>query len=259
LNGVRGISDIINNPGIINVDFADVKAIMRDTGDAVLGVGEGLGESKVAQAVELAINNALLEDTSIAGAKSLLVNVTGGSDLTIHDWNEVSQIITSQVDADANIIIGLNEDPEILETIRVTVIATGFQKSGSNTQPIPKAVGMIESKPNPREQNVSGPLSARAYSRGQGNPYPNTPGGSSEEYVTENSWNLTDEKSRPEEGKNRTGYSGRPIRNLPPESEYPSVGSGRSLRGNNLRGSSPQTGHGWEEDLEIPTFIRRNR
>lgn len=128
LNGVRGISDIINHPGIINVDFADVKTIMKNTGDAILGVGEGRGESRVTEAVEQAINNSLLEDSSIQGAKSLLINVTGGSDLTIHEWNEVSQIITAQADPDANIIIGLNEDKSLEDHIRVTVIATGFHK-----------------------------------------------------------------------------------------------------------------------------------
>ncbi|EQA38795.1 cell division protein FtsZ [Leptospira inadai serovar Lyme str. 10] len=128
LNAVRGISDIVNNPGIINVDFADVKVIMRDTGDAVMGVGEGSGEKKVSEAVNYAIDNALLDSRSIAGATSLLINVTGGTDLTISDWNEVSQIITSQVDPNANIIVGLTEDPELEKKIRVTVIATGFNK-----------------------------------------------------------------------------------------------------------------------------------
>ncbi|RHX81527.1 cell division protein FtsZ [Leptospira yasudae] len=132
LNAVRGISDIINNPGLINVDFADVKAIMRDTGDAVMGVGEGSGEGKVKEAVEFAINNSLLDSTSIAGASSLLINVSGGKDLTISDWNEVSGIITSQVDPNANIIIGLHEDENLSNKIRVTVIATGFNKRSSS-------------------------------------------------------------------------------------------------------------------------------
>ncbi|XDD49787.1 cell division protein FtsZ [Leptospira sp. WS92.C1] len=131
LNAVRGISDIINNPGLINVDFADVKTIMRDTGDAVMGVGEGSGEGKVKEAVEYAINNSLLDSTSIAGASSLLINVSGGKDLTISDWNEVSGIITSQVDPNANIIIGLHEDESLSNRIRVTVIATGFSKRSS--------------------------------------------------------------------------------------------------------------------------------
>ncbi|GBF51057.1 cell division protein FtsZ [Leptospira ryugenii] len=142
LNGVKGISDIVNHPGIINVDFADVKTIMKDTGDAILGVGEGMGETRVSDAVEQAINNTLLEDSSIQGAKSLLINVTGGSDLTIHEWNEVSQIITAQADPDANIIIGLNEDKNLNEMIRVTVIATGFQKKQMQRLPKePRVVG----------------------------------------------------------------------------------------------------------------------
>ncbi|TGM37783.1 cell division protein FtsZ [Leptospira biflexa] len=144
LNGVRGISDIINHPGIINVDFADVKTIMKDTGDAILGVGEGSGETRVSEAVEQAINNTLLEDSSIQGAKSLLINVTGGSDLTIHEWNEVSQIITAQADPDANIIIGLNEDKSLSDQIRVTVIATGFNKRGKQYQREQKVVGSEE-------------------------------------------------------------------------------------------------------------------
>lgn len=135
VNAVRGISDIINNPGIINVDFADVRTIMHNTGDAIMGVGEGQGDDKVAHAVENAINNVLLEENSVSGATSLLINVTGGSDLTIHDWNEVSQIITAEVDSNSNIIIGLNSDPALQEKIRVTVIATGFNRSSSNPQP----------------------------------------------------------------------------------------------------------------------------
>ncbi|EPG65626.1 cell division protein FtsZ [Leptospira wolffii] len=152
LNAVRGISDIVNNPGLINVDFADVKTIMKDTGDAVMGVGEGSGENKVSEAVNYAIDNALLDSRSIAGATSLLINVTGGTDLTISDWNEVSQIITSQVDPNANIIVGLTEDPELERRIRVTVIATGFHKRPSGlgiptkTQPQRKVVGLEETE-----------------------------------------------------------------------------------------------------------------
>nr|OBZ99156.1 Cell division protein FtsZ [Leptospira interrogans serovar Copenhageni/Icterohaemorrhagiae] len=116
------------------MDFADVKTIMRDTGDAVMGVGEGSGEGKVKEAVEYAINNSLLDSTSIAGASSLLINVSGGKDLTISDWNEVSGIITSQVDPNANIIVGLHEDESLSNKIRVTVIATGFHKRGKLLQ-----------------------------------------------------------------------------------------------------------------------------
>jgi cell division protein FtsZ len=216
LNGVRGISDIINNPGIINVDFADVKAIMKDTGDAVLGVGEGSGDTRVATAVEQAINNALLEDTSIAGASSLLVNVTGGIDLTIHDWNEVSQIITSQVDPEANIIIGLNEDPDVLETIRVTVIATGFHKKASRSQ----STSNVATKPVERI-----PPQVRIVSKAVGM----------------ESWKEND---------------------ISEEETHQDVQSSRlshSSQTRSLKSSTSNRNPGWEEDLEIPAFIRRNR
>ena len=138
LNAVKGLSDIINYPGLINVDFADVKTIMRDTGDAIMGVGAGIGENRIADAVEQAINNVLLEETSINGASSLLINVTGGNDLTINDWHEVSNVITSQVEQNANIIIGLNEDTSLQDRLRVTVIATGFNKKSTRVILNPK-------------------------------------------------------------------------------------------------------------------------
>jgi cell division protein FtsZ len=149
LNAVKGLSDIINHPGIINVDFADVKTIMKDTGDAIMGVGEGVGENRVADAVEHAINNVLLEETSIAGASSLLINVTGGNDLTINDWNEVSQVITGQVDTNANIIIGLNEEEGLNEKIRVTVIATGFRAR------LPHTLTSLKARTNSCEQSAT--------------------------------------------------------------------------------------------------------
>jgi cell division protein FtsZ len=178
LNAVKGISDIINYAGIINVDFADVKAIMKDTGDAIMGIGEGAGENRVTDAVDQAINNVLLEESSIEGASSLLINVSGGKDLSINDWNEVSQIITSQVDSNANIIIGLNEDENLQDRIRVTVIATGFKRIShimpanlrrepirdnkeSDVKPVTKVVNIIENestessramKPPPKQQ-----------------------------------------------------------------------------------------------------------
>ncbi|MEM7181513.1 MAG: cell division protein FtsZ [Spirochaetota bacterium] len=158
VNAVRGISDIINNPGIINVDFADVRTIMHNTGDAIMGVGEGDGDNKVANAVENAVNNVLLEETSISGATSLLINVTGGSDLTIHDWNEVSQIITSQVDTDSNIIIGLNTDASLQDKIRVTVIATGFNQRSQMQQPniTPIKKDFREKEPEVKKKEVTG-------------------------------------------------------------------------------------------------------
>ncbi|MBE7438731.1 MAG: cell division protein FtsZ [Spirochaetales bacterium] len=128
LNAVKGISDLINTAGLVNVDFADVRSIMGQTGDAIMGAGEGSGENRVQDAVNQAISNVLLEDTSIAGARAILINVTGGEDMSISEWKEVAELITAQVDSDANIIIGLAKDPSITDSIRVTVIATGFDR-----------------------------------------------------------------------------------------------------------------------------------
>ena len=175
LNAVKGISDIINYAGIINVDFADVKAIMKDTGDAIMGIGEGAGENRVTDAVDQAINNVLLEESSIEGASSLLINVSGGKDLSINDWNEVSQIITSQVDSNANIIIGLNEDENLQDRIRVTVIATGFKRIShimptnirrdpirenkeSDVKPVTKVVNIIENESTESSRAMKPPL-----------------------------------------------------------------------------------------------------
>jgi cell division protein FtsZ len=129
LNAVKGISDLINTAGLVNVDFADVRAIMGETGDAIMGAGEGVGDSRVGDAVNQAINNALLEDTSIQGATALLINVCGGEDMSITEWKDVSELITRQVDPRANIIIGLTIDRSLRERIRVTVIATGFAQA----------------------------------------------------------------------------------------------------------------------------------
>ena len=131
LNAVKGISDLINTAGVVNVDFADVRAIMGETGDAIMGAGEGTGENRTQEAVNQAIHNALLEETSIAGATALLINVCGGEDMSITEWKEVSEMITGQVDPRANIIIGLTIDKSLRDRLRVTVIATGFPTAGS--------------------------------------------------------------------------------------------------------------------------------
>lgn len=133
LNAVRGISDIINKPGLINVDFADIKNIMKGSGEAVLGFGEGTGENKVSQAITLAINNVLLENPDISGATGILINVSGGNDLSLKDWKDVSELITNEVDPEANKIIGLTIEPELQEKVRVVVIATGFKRQKNKT------------------------------------------------------------------------------------------------------------------------------
>ena len=124
--GVQGISDLISRPGLINLDFADVKAIMKNTGYAHMGIGKATGENRAHDAATKAINSPLLE-TSITGAKGVIMNVTGGSDLGILEIQTASELITKAADDDANIIIGAIIDETLGEEIQVTVIATDFE------------------------------------------------------------------------------------------------------------------------------------
>lgn len=126
LRGVQGISDIITVPGLINVDFADVKAIMSLSGSAIMGIGKGSGEGRALEAARMAVNSPLLE-TSIEGASGVIFNVTGGPDMTLHEVNEAAEIIYQAVDKDANIIFGSVIDERIQGEIQITVIATGFE------------------------------------------------------------------------------------------------------------------------------------
>ncbi len=126
--GVQGISDLIMITGLVNVDFADVKTVMRETGDALMGVGLSSGENKALEATQMAINSPLLEESSIEGARAVLINIAGGNDLSLHEVNEVTDLITRQVDPEANIIFGTTIDPVLNEKVRVTVIATGFDR-----------------------------------------------------------------------------------------------------------------------------------
>lgn len=130
--GVQGISDLIAVPGLINLDFADVKTIMQETGTALMGIGTGTGENRAAVAARSAISSPLLE-TSIEGARGVLLNITGGSNLGLFEVNEAAEIISQAADAEANIIFGAVIDDSLEDEVRVTVIATGFdQKTRSS-------------------------------------------------------------------------------------------------------------------------------
>lgn len=124
--GVQGISDLITKDGMINIDFADVRTIMSGQGDALMGIGVGDGENRAVDAATNAINNPLLEDAHIEGADKILVNVTGGGDFTLTEYEEIMKIITANADEDVLVIAGTSVDPRLDGQIRVSVIATGF-------------------------------------------------------------------------------------------------------------------------------------
>ena len=129
--GVQGISDLITTTGLINLDFADVKTVMSDQGEAIMGIGLGTGENRALDAVDAANHSPLLE-TGIDGAQSILLNVTGGPDVSLYEINEAAEKIAEAVDPDANIIFGQVIDPDMEEdSIRITVVATGFGKEPS--------------------------------------------------------------------------------------------------------------------------------
>src|SRR5262249_54048180 len=123
---VQGISDLILVPGLINLDFADVRTIMSGMGMALMGTGIGRGEHRAVDAAQKAIASPLLEETSIQGARGVLINITGGSDLTLHEVNEAASTVAEAAEGDANIIVGAVVDEGLGDELRVTVIATGF-------------------------------------------------------------------------------------------------------------------------------------
>jgi cell division protein FtsZ len=123
--GVQGITDLITIPGLINLDFADVRTIMQDAGSALMGIGPATGESRAAEAAKAAISSPLLEE-SVEGANGILFNITGGRDLGLFEVNEAAEIIHSAADANANIIFGAVIDETLGDELRVTVIGTGF-------------------------------------------------------------------------------------------------------------------------------------
>lgn len=128
--GVQGISDLITTPGIVNVDFADVKAIMANSGSALMGIGRATGEDRAIEAAKAAINSPLLE-ISIDGARGVLFNVAGGSDLSMAEINDAAKVITESIDTDAKVIFGATQDDGLKKgEIKITVIATGFGNGG---------------------------------------------------------------------------------------------------------------------------------
>ena len=127
LNAVRGISDLVTVPGLINVDFADVRTIMTGMGKALMGTGRGTGDKRAIEAAQQAISSPLLEDVSINGATGILINITGGSDLTLAEMNEACSLIEEAADPEANIIFGSVIDAHAGDEVRITVIATGFR------------------------------------------------------------------------------------------------------------------------------------
>lgn len=145
-HGVQGISDLITIPGLVNVDFADVKSIMSDAGSALMGIGIGVGENRAQHAARQATSSPLLE-VSMEGARGVLFNIIGGLDITMSEVDEASKIITAAADPDANIIFGATIDETMHDQIKITVIATGFDESRRRLKEFAQSSGMPYTTP----------------------------------------------------------------------------------------------------------------
>lgn len=150
LHAIKSIADLINVPGLINLDFADVKTIMTDMGLAFMGIGEAEGENRAAEAARKALSNPLLDDVSITGAQGFLINITGGTSLTFDDLEEATRFIQSEAHADANIIFGAAIEENAGERCRMTIIATGFSEQGA--QPAQETVTPTVVAPEPQSK-----------------------------------------------------------------------------------------------------------
>ena len=137
--GVKGVTDLMVRPGMINLDFADVRSVMDEMGKAMMGTGEAEGEDRAVDAAEKAIANPLLDELSLSGAKGVLINITGGHDLTLFEMDEAANRIRKEVDEDANIIVGSTLDPAMEGVMRVSVVATGIDAVASrDAEPLPR-------------------------------------------------------------------------------------------------------------------------
>jgi cell division protein FtsZ len=158
--GVKGVTDLMVRPGLINLDFADVRAVMDEMGKAMMGTGEARGEDRAVQAAEKAIANPLLDEISLHGAKGVLINITGGYDLTLFELDEAANIIREKVDPDANIIVGSTLDTSMEGAIRVSVVATGIDASASNRAETPVARRSMASPAVPAYVPPAAPVAA---------------------------------------------------------------------------------------------------
>ena len=161
--GVKGVTDLMVRPGIINLDFADVRSVMNEMGKAMMGTGESAGEDRAVQAAEKAIANPLLDEISLKGAKGVLINITAGPDLTLFELDEAANRIRAEVDPEANIMVGSTLDPEMAGVMRVSVVATGIDAvAKSDAMPMPRraAEPVAAPAPAPRPRRSRAPSAA---------------------------------------------------------------------------------------------------
>ena len=185
LQATKGISELVTVPGLVNLDFADVKSIMACRGNALMGTGKGTGPNRAVDAASQAVSSPLLEDVSIHGAEGVLVNITGGRDLTLHEVNEAAQVVTQAAGDDANVIFGAVIDPSLDGDLLITVVATGFGAHGTNMRIVermhrPQPLQVVGGSSQPAEVAPSGGAaeSGRGWPRREARPQWGRQGGS---------------------------------------------------------------------------------
>jgi len=165
---VQGIAELITRPGLINVDFADVRTVMSEMGMAMMGSGEASGEDRAREAAEAAASSPLLEDINLAGANGILVNITAGLDLSIGEFQEVGNTVKEYASADATVVIGTVIDPEMTDRIRVTVVATGLGRQATQSESPMRIVRRPAAQTEPNYQTLDKPTVQRQRAVGDG-------------------------------------------------------------------------------------------
>jgi len=171
--GVRGVTDLMVLPGLINLDYADIRSVMAEMGKAMMGTGEADGEDRAMRAAEAAISNPLLEDTNMKGARGLLINITGGSDITLFEMDQAANRIREEVDEDANIMVGMALDESLSGRMRISVVATGIDSSAPSVAQMPKLQvvggGLAEAVAFPPQAQAQNPqISQQTAAQGAG-------------------------------------------------------------------------------------------
>jgi len=171
LKATKGISDLVTIPGLVNLDFADVKAVMSNRGNALMGTGRGTGPSRATEAAQAAVSSPLLEDVSISGAEGVLVNITGGRDLTLHEVNEAAGVVTQAAGDEANVIFGAVIDPNMDGELLITVVATGFGQVESRMRLVdrvrPSREAAMQTVPADEEEEMRHPQPWKREERGR--------------------------------------------------------------------------------------------
>ena len=243
LHATQGVSDLITVSGIINVDFADVRTIMSNQGRALMGMGIGSDEGRAVQAAQQAINSPLLEDVTIQGAKGILINITAGSDLRLHEIDEAASLVHEAAHEDCNIIFGAVVDPNMGDSLRITVIATGFDQRDVAEEEVEAAVKTQGSLRRSGSLPMN-PMLAAASRRGGTQPHP------APEPVLGRRPRQPQPQPQPEPRAAQTGLftGGHPAQSQ--QGQQPQQGPAAS--GSWVRGEQPQ-------DRDVPAFLRRQR